>query len=284
MERIIKKTLGHDEELTLLLNSFNNNEMSKTWLIAGPKGIGKASLINDVIEYILAKDNILNIRERLLSLSLPDVKIINKDNDNITIDEIRDLINFAHLTSIESTQRIAIIDCADNMNINASNALLKLLEEPPRNFIFFLISHSPHKLLPTIRSRCALLRINTPVKEVSLEILRLNIKDASENYLSTILYLSEGSPGEALNLHNNNGVEIYKEFLDVLNTKKSSRIHSFSVEEDKWNIFTFLVRALLYRATKRSIGIELMYEVVPEETILIDNLKSKLSIEQLLEL
>ncbi len=78
----------------------------------------------------------------------------------VTVDEIRRVNRFLSMTSHDGGYRVVIVDPADDMNVNAANALLKNLEEPPSRTVFILISHSPGGLLPTIRSRCQMVRLS----------------------------------------------------------------------------------------------------------------------------
>jgi len=90
--------------------------------------------------------------------------------DEIVVDDTREVANFLRLTPAEGGWRIVIVDSADDMNRNAANALLKILEEPPRRSLLLLVSHAPGRLLPTIRSRCRMLALK-PLPEA--EIVRL---------------------------------------------------------------------------------------------------------------
>src|SRR5690606_4821369 len=79
--------------------------------------------------------------------------------DMIVAEDVRDLNRFMHLSAADGGRRVVILDCADEMNTQAANALLKMLEEPPARTTLLLVSHQPSRLLPTIRSRCRELRL-----------------------------------------------------------------------------------------------------------------------------
>ncbi|MGN6122073.1 MAG: DNA polymerase III subunit delta', partial [Sphingomonas oligoaromativorans] len=97
-----------------------------------------------------------------------------------------------------SPWRVVIIDAADDMERSGANALLKLLEEPPINSLFFLVSHAPARLLPTIRSRCRVLRF-APLEQGDMQVaLRDALPDADDREIADLTAAGEGSPGRAL--------------------------------------------------------------------------------------
>ena len=113
------------------------------------------------------------------------------------MDEIRKLLSFFHLSAAEGGRRVAIIDAADDMNIPAANALLKVLEEPPSDALILLIAHQPARLLPTIRSRCRTLRLSPlPPRQMSAILSDMGLNEDAE----ALSALSDGSVGEALRL------------------------------------------------------------------------------------
>lgn len=93
----------------------------------------------------------------------------------VTVDEIRKVSRFLSLTSHDGSYRVVIVDPADDMNVNAANALLKNLEEPPARTLFILIVHAPGSLLPTIRSRCQMVRL-APLDAESLMAVLENVE------------------------------------------------------------------------------------------------------------
>jgi DNA polymerase-3 subunit delta' len=117
---------------------------------------------------------------------------------DITIKQIRDLGEFMGMTAALSPWRVAVIDSMDELNKEASNALLKMLEEPPPNTLFFLISHAPGRLLPTIRSRCRLLHFEGLGDDAMTSILAERSPDLGEAERKRIVAMSFGSAGRAL--------------------------------------------------------------------------------------
>jgi DNA polymerase-3 subunit delta' len=137
--------------------------------------------------------------------------------DEIVVDDTREVVNFLRLTPAEGGWRIVIIDSADDMNRNAANALLKILEEPPRRSLLLLVSHAPGRLLPTIRSRCRNLALK-PLPEA--EIVRLvghYRPDIADDDARALARLAPGSIGRALDLAASGGLDLYRALLKLLN-------------------------------------------------------------------
>jgi len=160
----------------LLVEAYRGGRMHHGWLIGGPRGIGKATLAYRFARFALTYPDPARAPDawtldvppgspaaaKIAARSHPNILTLSRPWDeqgkrfkaSLTIDEIRRTIPFFGSTAGEAGWRIAIVDSADDMNANAANALLKVLEEPPRRSMFFVISHAPGRLLPTIRSRC----------------------------------------------------------------------------------------------------------------------------------
>jgi DNA polymerase-3 subunit delta' len=125
----------------------------------------------------------------------------------ITVDEVRRLGSFLHLSAADGGRRAVIVDPADEMNPQAANALLKMLEEPPQGVTFLLVSHAPSRLLPTIRSRCRELRLATlSPADLSAAITAAGVEAADGAALAV---LAGGSVGEAIRLANLDGLATY---------------------------------------------------------------------------
>jgi DNA polymerase III subunit delta' len=152
------------------------------WLIEGPKGIGKARLAERLAAFLLgAKGTPFGVpaddpvMRTLLAQSHPDFKKIERElNDkgklkqDISVEQIRDLLQFFTLKPAMGGWRIGIIDSLDELNRSSANALLKTLEEPPQHVALFLIYHGALPVLPTIRSRCRTLRLS-PLSDADTE-------------------------------------------------------------------------------------------------------------------
>lgn len=174
---------GHAEAAAMLAAAYRNAKLHHALLLTGPKGIGKATFAFHLAHHLLkhadetaappafatpdpasalSRQIASGAHRSVLHLTRPWDEKSKKFKTAITVDEIRRVSRFLSMRSHDDSYRIVIVDPADDMNRNAANALLKNLEEPPARAIFILISHAPGGLLPTIRSRCQVVRM-TPL-------------------------------------------------------------------------------------------------------------------------
>lgn len=239
------KLLGQSRAQAAFLQAYNSGRLHHAWLVTGPRGVGKATLAWQLARFLLAepvddgptmfgdttKPSNIDVSDdhpvahRLAALSEPRLFLLRRAWDEkakklksvITVDEARKLRNFFALSAADGGRRVVIVDAADEMNPNAANALLKLLEEPPERTTLFLISHQPSRLLPTIRSRCRELRCNPLSPEDMAEALSAAGAKTSNNP-TALAALAGGSVGEALRLTNLGGLETYQEIIDLIAT------------------------------------------------------------------
>jgi len=209
--------LGHDEQARTLLSAARSGRLHHGWILAGPRGIGKASFARAMALRLLAEaagppvsaegldvpqDH--PIRRLIEADSHPDyaeLYCLEKESGtarNITVDQVRGLQRLIQSAPSMSPRRIVVIDSADDLERGAANALLKNLEEPPADMLFLLVSHAPGRLLPTIRSRCRTLRFDTLRDDAMRAILRVADGSLSPDELSALIRAGEGSPGKAL--------------------------------------------------------------------------------------
>src|SRR5258708_15914867 len=168
---------GHREAEAALLDAYRSGRIPHAWLIGGPQGIGKATLAYQMALFVLAQRNptasdVQGAHRRWVDPSEAVARHVAAGahgglltlertlNDRgvmrtvITVDETRKTISFFGSTAAIEGWRVCIVDTVDELNPNAANALLKILEEPPRQSLFLLISHAPARVLPPIQSRC----------------------------------------------------------------------------------------------------------------------------------
>jgi len=179
--------VGHTANERLVSDALSGDRVPQAWLLTGPPGVGKATFAYRMARFLLtgggadSGPSLFGDSAPVTSLTVeadhpavrqiavgshPDLLVIEREMDEkrdkmksaISVDQVREISQFLHLTASQGGWRIVLIDSADEMNTNAANALLKILEEPPKRALLILVSHTPGRLLPTIRSRCRLLR------------------------------------------------------------------------------------------------------------------------------
>jgi len=196
-----------------LTSSQQNKRLAHGLLLHGPKGIGKYAFAIELAHWLMCEQPLTDkacgkCKSCLLikAKSNPDLLFLQPEEEGkaIKVDQIRELINKISLTGHGQGYRVIIISPADALNINASNSLLKTLEEPPENTILILISDKPSKLVATIRSRTQMIRFDLPSEEQSLQwLMQQNIENPE-----LVLKLSAGAPLAALAMANDEGLQI----------------------------------------------------------------------------
>lgn len=226
------------------LTAFNAGRLHHGWLLTGPRGVGKATLAWRIARFLLATppdqtDSLFGtppppetldiapdhpVTRRIEALSDPGLFLLRRAWDDkarpqrlktvITVDEVRKLGGFFHLSAAEGGRRVVIVDAADEMNTNAANALLKLLEEPPAGATLLLIAHQPAAILPTIRSRCRELRLAPLAPEPLADALAATGTHSDDP--AALAELSGGSVGEAIRLTALDGLALYSEIVALM--------------------------------------------------------------------
>jgi len=235
---------GHEATEARLLALWNSGRMPHALLLAGPEGIGKATLAYRFARFVLAEGQAKAdaassggglfgdagagpqslalppehpVFRRVAAASHADLLVLERQwNDKtgkffseIRIDDARGLGKFFSLTAGEGLWRVAIIDSVDQLNRNSANALLKILEEPPERGLVLLVCHAPGAVLPTIRSRCQRLDLRPPAPEVAAKVIALKAPDLTDDMAATLAKLAEGRPGRAIRLAAEDGLGLY---------------------------------------------------------------------------
>lgn len=311
---------GHAEAERAFLDAWNSGRLAHAWLLSGPKGIGKATLAYRMARFVLSGGGeggggLFGGGPESLALSPDhpvfrrvsagghaDLKVVQRGwsddkktklRTEIVIDDVRGIGGFMALTPAEGGWRVVIIDAADDMNRNAANAVLKVLEEPPRNALMLLLSHSPGRLLPTIRSRCRRLALK-PLDEASVaRLLASHRPDLGAEDVTALARLGEGSIGKALGLAAEGGLDLYRDLIGLLSALPRLDVPALHAFADRvaradadaaWRTVTELLGwwlARLIRAGGRQ-GSG-MSEVVPGEGALMGRLLAAADLERWLE-
>nr|WP_314527649.1 DNA polymerase III subunit delta' [uncultured Brevundimonas sp.] len=198
------------------LDAWERGRLHHAWLLCGVEGVGKATFAYRAARRLLGaaadpgrgpmgarRDDPVS---RLISAQAhPDLLVLErlveggKTKKSISVDQSRELPEFFSKSPSQAQHRVAIIDAADDLNINAANALLKVLEEPPERGVLFLVTHAPGRLLATIRSRCR--RLSFPIWTPDrLETLVRNRTGVEREDAEHAAAMAGGSPGAALAL------------------------------------------------------------------------------------
>jgi DNA polymerase-3 subunit delta' len=211
--------LGQDKAVEQFASAWATRKLHHAWLLAGPKGVGKSSFAHAAARRVLADaagppsdltgletDDEHRIVKLIEAGSHPDMRhlerLVNEKTGNlarsISVDQVRGLADLFDLSPAMSDWRVVIIDSVDELEPAGANALLKMLEEPPPNSIFFLVSHAPGRLLPTIRSRCRRLDFQALDDDVMASILEAQTPGVGTAERQRIIAMSFGSAGRAL--------------------------------------------------------------------------------------
>lgn len=225
---------GHEAARKALASAYRSGKLPHALLLVGPRGIGKATLAFHFANHLLSHPDPANAPETVaapdpasplfrqvasgahpgvLHLTRPFNERTKSFKSALTVDEIRRIGRFLSMTSHDGGYRVVIVDPADDMNVNAANALLKNLEEPPSKTLFVLVANSLGNLLPTIRSRCQILRL-APLEPQHLAAALAGIGMSGE-FGEALAERSRGSVREAILLTRYGGADIARA-LDAL--------------------------------------------------------------------
>lgn len=277
--------IGHEAAEATLLQAFQANRLPQGLLITGPHGIGKATLAFRFARFLLtqaaeqgagglfapAVPTSLAVApehpvfRRVASAGHADLLTIERGIDpkrkrarsEIVVEDVRAVGAFLRLTPAEGGWRIVVVDTADEMNRNAANALLKILEEPPARAILILVSDNPGRLLPTIRSRCRRLALRPLPGATVSDLIGRYRPDLSPRDRDALTDLAEGSIGHALELAEEGGLKTHRELLQLLARLPELdgvALHAFADKVARWGnddgyrVFTELMPATLARA------------------------------------
>jgi DNA polymerase III subunit delta' len=237
--------VGHHAAEAELAHLYRSGRLPHAILLAGPRGIGKATLAFRFARFLLAQGeaeggapDIFAISKTRTGLAIdPDSGVFHRVaagghadlltierawdprrkrlRGEIVVEDTREIAAFFRLTAAEEGWRIVILDGAEEMNRNAANAVLKILEEPPDRALLLLVSHNPGRLLPTIRSRCRRLVLTPLPIALAIQLLRRFRPRLDEAEAEALATLSGGSIGRALELADAGGLELYRSLIGL---------------------------------------------------------------------
>ena len=261
--------IGHAAAERAITEALAGGRLHHAWLITGPEGIGKATLAFRFARRLLAggsdtlqMDPSHPVFRRVAAGTHADLMTVEREWDdkkkrmkkNISADSVRTIPGFLHLTPAEGGWRAVIVDGAEDMNTQSANALLKVLEEPPARAVLMLISATPGRLLPTIRSRCRHLPM-PPLTEPDLDrALSLYLPDLPQTERATLVSLAEGAPGRALALAEQGGLAIAGLVREVISANPFPLLRAYEIadslrEEAAFDLFFALLRGQIASAT-----------------------------------
>ena len=233
--------LGQAAAERTLLEAYRSERLPHAWLLAGPRGVGKATLAYRFARHLLAgggeggglfgdepTDMALAgdhpVFRKVASGGHADLLTVErgvnertgKPRGEIVVEDVRAVADFLHMTPGEGGWRVVVVDSAEEMNRVAANAILKVLEEPPRQALLLLVSHAPGRLLPTIRSRCCALAMPALDEQLVVELLGRYAPELPPGDAAALACLAEGSVGRALDLAAAEGLALYREIVELL--------------------------------------------------------------------
>lgn len=259
--------VGHKPAEARLLQAHQSGKLHHAWLLSGPRGIGKATLAYRFARFLLQVPDAARAKahgtlyippeaqafRQVAAGAHPGLLVIERAVDSrakrlkteIAVDDAREAQGFFGQTAGAGGWRVAVVDTADDLNAASANALLKLVEEPPKQSIFLILCHQPGRLLRTIRSRCLHLPLDPLTTEESLKVLHglpHGAVEAEEGALREAAELSRGSPGRAMDLIGSRGAAAFGEFLKRSKLSPATAVEiasAFSGRETAEDYFIF---------------------------------------------
>jgi DNA polymerase-3 subunit delta' len=234
--------VGHADAEQTMLDAYRSGRMPHAWLIGGPAGLGKATLAYRLARFVLANPDATApavqsadslavapdhpVAQRIAAQAHPDLLVLERAINEktgklytvIRVEDVRRTVSFFGSTAGEGGWRVCIVDAADELQYpQAANALLKILEEPPRNALLLLVSQAPARLLPTIRSRCRRLLLRPlSAAEVATGAARVLGRAEDDAELREAAAQAEGSIGRALMLLEGPALELRRQVVAQL--------------------------------------------------------------------
>jgi DNA polymerase-3 subunit delta' len=262
---------GHDSAVAAFRDALDSGRLHHAWLISGPEGVGKNLFATKAALRVLAQGQ---GRVESPGLDVPDdhpaarlaaagshpdlmrLERLARESSatgelarNISVDQVRGLQRLFNTTASMSAWRTVIVDSIDDLERNAANALLKNLEEPPPSSVFFLVSHAPERLLPTIRSRCRILRLAPLPDDAMTSALKAALPDSDDKEIGDLAAAGHGSPGRAIAWRGLDVAALDRAMADLVsqgdptNSRRSALAQSLALKSAQPRYEAFLARA-----------------------------------------
>ncbi len=220
------RILGHEAIEKELAASISSGRIFPTWIFCGPYGVGKSSVARSFAKCLLADkvgSNCLEINDPVNKLvdarTHPDFFILEQTSENVSIDEIRELMGKIRKKPSLSKRRVVLIENTSYFNKNIYNSMLKILEEPPENTVIIMICQNLGYIPRTLLSRAAKINFN-PLSDADVEAV---LQQAGISNTKDLTKLADGSPGYAVYLNDHDGVNAFKAILSVLESTDGKR-------------------------------------------------------------
>lgn len=275
------RLVGHRSTEQALLDAYRSERLHHAWILGGPKGTGKATLAFRFAQFVIANPDRFGsqvaaasdltipadhpVARQIKAGGHPNILHLRRPWDekgkrfkaDLPVDEVRRTVTFFGTTASAKAWRICIVDAADDMNISSANALLKILEEPPERCLFLVLSHTPGRLLPTIRSRCRRLDMAPlSIEEIATGLRELATDNVPEEAdLLEIAKTADGSLRSAITLLSGDGLAIAKgtrKLADDANQLDLAAVHGLANlvaargQSDNWESFQHVTQLWLH--------------------------------------
>jgi DNA polymerase-3 subunit delta' len=307
--RANKDLFGQEAAEQAFLHALQSGRMPHAWLIAGRGGIGKATLAFRFARFLLAgggaEANSLAVADddtvfrRIASGGHADLLTVERQYDDekgrqrkeIAVDDVRRIAPFLRLTAAEGGWRVVVLDGADAMNRAGQNAVLKILEEPPKGALLLLVTERPSALLPTIRSRCRLLTLSALPDAVVERLIAQYRPGMDIAARARLTGLAAGSIGRALDIAEHDGLDLLTQFLNIVGARTMDwpGAHAMADKlalagaDESYRSFAQLLTDWLSRIVRELGRGHERAELIPGEAELIARLGKAGRLERLLE-
>ena len=297
---------GFEDLEQSLLKAFNADRFPHAVILAGPTGIGKATFAYRVARFLLAQepggglfggdetpavtmdisaDN--EVVRRVSSGGHADLLTVGRVYDpkkkklsnDIPVDEVRKITPFLRKTSSDGGWRVVIVDDAHHLNRSSQNALLKILEEPPKKTVLILVADQPGRFLPTIRSRCQIYNCGVLKDEYMKNLLEIYDPHMPQDTVTALSNLGQGRIGRAIELMDAGGLEIYQDVIELLSKLPKVDVQyaydlseKLGKDEARYDLYMRLLRDILMDMARLQTRGELPAQVSKGDTAVFERL------------